>query len=324
MTQYNHLFLRFALGGIGLKNVAAVNRLLMQFKQKIAQTRRCADVKAYLKGGRKPWSRGYKASKFDFIQTVLKDNVLVEKFRCSQTLPEGYGYGYDERVVEYPWVLSRLSEGKNLPRQAGGKADRLLDAGSVFNFPEILENPKLSGKDITIFTLAPESRAFWDRGISYHYGDLRRLPFRDGWFDEVVSISTLEHVGMNNQVYTRDACCEKVGLDAKHAAQELIRVLKQGGKFLASVMFGKHQLIEWNNSPFAEQFDSVILKDLLEVFSSCAGVSTCFYKYTKNGWNLSSEQDCQDAEYFNVHTASSFAPDNAAAARAVVLVEVIK
>ena len=291
-----------------------MNRLLRQVKQRIAQSRRQADIKAYLKGGRKPWSRGYKASKFDFIQTVLKDDVLVAKFRYSEVLPKGYGYGYDERVVEYPWVLSRLSEGKS----------RLLDAGSVFNFPEIVETPKLSGKDITIFTLAPENKAFWEKGISYHYGDLRRLPFRDNWFDEIVSISTLEHVGMDNRMYTRQDSSERIALEAKQAAKELIRVLKPGGKFLASVGFGKHQLIEWDGSPFAEQFDSPVLEDLLKVFSSCASVSTSFYKYTENGWNLSNEQDCQGVEYFNIHTAESFGPDNAAAARAVVLVGVVK
>ncbi len=291
-----------------------MNRLLRQVEQRIAQSRRRADIKTYLKGGRKPWSRGYKASKFNFIQTVLKDDALIAKFRCSEALAKGYGYGYDERVVEYPWILSRLSEGKS----------RLLDAGSAFNFPEIVESPRLSGKDITIFTLAPENRAFWEKGISYHYGDLRKLPFRDSWFDEVVSISTLEHVGMDNRMYTGQDSSERIALEAGQAAKELIRVLRAGGKFLASIGFGKHQLIEWDGSPFAEQFDSPKLEELLKVFSSCVSVSTSFYKYTENGWNLSNEQDCQGVEYFNIHTAKLFDPDNAAAARAVVLIEVVK
>jgi ubiquinone/menaquinone biosynthesis C-methylase UbiE len=291
-----------------------VNSLLRRVKQKLAKGKRQADIEAYLKGGRKPWSRGYKASKFDFIETALKDDVLVEKFRNSKVLPKGYGYGYDERVVEYPWVFSRLSDGKS----------KLLDAGSAFNFLEIIESPKLTGKNITIFTLAPESKAFWEKGISYHYGDLRKIPFRDNWFDEIVSISTLEHVGMNNRIYTGQNSTEQVELEAKQAAKELVRVLRAGGKFLASVEFGKHYLIECDGAPFAEQFDSLMLKDLLTVFSSCVSVSTSFYKYTEEGWNLSTEQDCQGAEYFNIHTAKSYDSDNAAAARAVVLIEVIK
>lgn len=291
-----------------------MNSLLRRVKQKLTKSKRQADIEAYLKGGRKPWSRGYKVSKFDFIKTALKDDVLVERFRNSKALPKGYGYGYDERVVEYPWVLSRLSDGES----------KLLDAGSAFNFSEIIESPKLASKNITIFTLAPESKAFWEKGISYHYGDLREIPFRDDWFDEIVSISTLEHVGMNNRIYTGQNSTEQVELEAKQAAKELIRILRAGGKFLASVEFGKRQLIECDGAPFAEQFDSLLLKELLAVFSSCVSVSTAFYKYTEEGWNLSTEQDCQGAEYFNIHTAKSYDSDNAAAARAVVLIEVIK
>jgi SAM-dependent methyltransferase len=294
--------------------VITVNGLIRQVKQKIAHSKRQADIKAYLDGGRKPWSRGYKTSKFDFIQTVLKDNAFITKFRHSQALPTGYGYGYDERVVEYPWVLSRLSEEKG----------ELLDAGSVLNFSQIIDYPILSGKTITIFTLAPEKNAFWEKGISYCYGDLRQIPFRDNWFDEIISISTLEHVGMDNRMYAGENAPVKVGLDADKAARELVRILKPSGKLLASVGFGKYQLIEWNDSPFAVQFDSPSLRDLLKEFESCAAVSTSFYKYTQDGWNISTEKDCQNAEYFNIHTANSIDFDNAAAARAVVLIEVVK
>lgn len=126
-------------------------------------------------------------------------------------------------------------------------------------------------------------------------------------------------------MYTQEEKTGKIGLDAEKAVDELIRVLRPGGKFLASVVFGKHQLIEWKDgSPFAEQFDSFLLSDLLRVFSSCARVSTYFYKYTENCWNISTEEECQDVEYFNIHTSKSFDPDNAAAARAVALIEVIK
>ncbi|MCK4821848.1 class I SAM-dependent methyltransferase [bacterium] len=291
------------------------NRVPKLIKMTLAQRKRLADIKAYHKGGRKPWSRGYQLSKFEFIQHVLSDDRLMARFRALEPLPKGYGYGYDERVVEYPWTLTRLSTGEI----------KLLDAGSVFNFQEIIEHPAISNKKFTILTLAPEANAFWRRGISYHYADLREIPFRDNWFDEIISISTLGHIGMDNRMYTQDEKTGKIGLDAEKAVKELIRVLRPGGKFLTSVVFGKHQLIEWKDgSPFAEQFDSFLLSDLLRVFSSCAHVSTFFYKYTENGWNISTEEECKDVEYFNIHTSKSFDPDNAAAARAVALIEVIK
>lgn len=297
-----------------ITNVILTSRLFKAAIQSRARKRRQADVRAYIRGGRKPWTRGYNLSKFDFIHDVLNDTGLMGKFWSLERLPDGYGYGYDERVVEYPWTLSRLSD-------EGGQ---FLDAGSVFNFPEILDDPRVSNKNITIFTLAPEDSAFWQRGISYHYGDLRELPFRDNWFDEVCSISTLGHIGMDNRMYTGSNELGKIGLEAEKAVAELIRVLRPGGKFLCSVVFGKHQLIEWDGTTFAEQFDSLLLRDLLRSFSSCAAVSTYFYKYTENGWNVSTEEECQGIEYFNIHTATSLDPDYAAAARAVALIDVVK
>ncbi|RKX25230.1 MAG: methylase [Candidatus Zixiibacteriota bacterium] len=289
-------------------------RILGRIGKLTDRCQRKTDIRAYLSGGRKPWSRGYKLSKFSFIEDVINDEEFLLKFRNLEYLPDGYGYGYDERVVEYPWVLSRLSLSKG----------RLLDAGSVFNFREIIRHPLFSNKDLTIFTLVPESQAFWQRGISYHYGDLRRMPFRDNWFDEICTISTLGHIGMDNRIYTKKESTNQIGLEAEKAVKELIRVLRPGGKILASVVFGKHQLIEWDGTPFAEQFDSLLLKDLLRVFSSCDSVSTSFYRYTENGWNVSTEQECQGVAYFNIHTATSFDLDNAAAARAVALIEVVK
>ena len=297
-----------------MRIVVLVSRLLRPINRNIARRKRQADIKAYLKGGRKPWARGYDSSKFDFIRNASNDDDLMVRFRSSESLSDGYGCRYDERVVEYPWTLSRLSAGEG----------KLLDAGSCFNFQEIIEDPRVSTKNLTIITLAPESNAFWQRRISYHYGDLRQLPFRDNWFDEVCSISTLGHIGMDNRMYTKLSTSGETSLRADQAIQELIRVLQPGGKFLASVVFGKRQLIEWDGTVYAEQFDSLLLDDLLKSFSACTSIVTAFYKYTENGWNVATEEECQGLEYFNIHTTTSFDPDYAAAARAVALIEVVK
>jgi len=283
-------------------------------RQASAQDERQKRIDSYIRGGHKPWSPGYQESKFDFIRQVLNDPSLMARFLKTERLPQGFGYGYDERVVEYPWVMTRLAN----------QALRLLDAGSVFNYQEIIDHPKIANKKFTIFTLAPERNAFWQRGISYEYGDLRELPFRDNWFDEIISLSTLGHVGMDNRIYTKTETKTTIGLEAEKAVSELIRVLRPGGRFLISVVFGRHQLIEWNGSPFAEQFDRNLLDGLLESFSSCASVSTDFYMYTKDGWNVCLDSDCSDVEYFNIHTKQTIEPDNAAAARAVALIDVTK
>jgi hypothetical protein len=92
--------------------------------------------------------------------------------------------------------------------------------GSIFNFREIAGHLKVSGKHMTILTLVLESRAFWQRGISYHYGDLRRLPFRNNWFDEISTISTLGYVGMDNRIYTEEDDTARIGLEAEKAVYE--------------------------------------------------------------------------------------------------------
>jgi hypothetical protein len=135
----------------GLVNVILVNRLLSAIKRSLARRKHQADIGAYIKGGRKPWSRGYNLSKFDFITSVLNNSGLMAKFRAQQVLSDGYGYGYDERVVEYSRTLSRLS----------ADSSKLLDVGSIFNFREIAGHLKVSGKHMRILTLVLESRAFW-------------------------------------------------------------------------------------------------------------------------------------------------------------------
>ena len=301
--------------GIKMRKIISIAvRPYNYVKRKLSQIMRQQDINAYVRSGRKPWSRGYNISKFDFIADALENADIMRRFQDLSSLPPGYGTRYDERVVEYPWALARLS----------AMAGNLLDAGSVLNFKEIVENKILSNKKITIFTLVPENSAFWQKGISYDYGDLRDLPYRDNRFDEICSLSTLGHVGMDNRIYTKTASAGKIGLEAERAVKELIRVLKPGGRLLVSVVFGKHQLIEWDGAPFAEQFDSHLLNDLLRSFSPCSKVSTSFYKYSADGWNISKEEECKDAEYFNIHVSDSCDPDYAAAARAVALIEAIK
>ena len=108
--------------------IKLVHSLLSLIKHSIVRKTRQVNTKVYVIRGRKPWSRGYNLSKFDFIRNVLNDDDIMAKFRALDLLPDGYGCRYDERVVEYPWTISRLSvsEGK------------LLDAGSAFNFCEII------------------------------------------------------------------------------------------------------------------------------------------------------------------------------------------
>jgi SAM-dependent methyltransferase len=286
-----------------------MSSLLRHVKQRIAQSRRRADIKAYLKGGRKPWSRGYKASKFDFILTVLRDDALVVKFGCSEVLPRGYGYGYDERVVEYPWVLARLGIAEGL----------LLDAGSALNYEYVLDYPALRSRKIVIYNLSPEK--FFSRdNVSYIFGDLRHTILRDEFFNEIVCISTLEHVGMNNTLlYSKDARFNEFKpRDYLDVVREFKRLLKSGGRLFITVPYGRYE-----NHGWLQQFDCKMVDAVFDAFGPSSH-SIAYYKYFPDGWQLAKAQECADCSYFDIHNKSGYEPGCVAAAQAVACVEMVK
>lgn len=258
----------------------------------------------FQRSGMKPWTRGYDEFKTHEIARVLGDASL-----SVAALPPGFGFRLDERIVEYPWLFSRLP----------AKPGFLLDAGSTLNFEFLLEHPLLKDKKIHICTLAPEGNCFWERGVSYLYDDLRDLPYRDGWFDWVVSISTLEHVGMNNSYYTADAAKHESQTGAYlGATRELWRVLKPGGVLYASVPFGKAANLGWY-----QVFDQVMVNDLIAAFNPKRH-SAAYYLYHPDGWRNSTADGAANATVFDIHRAKGYDPDFAAAARAVCCLELIK
>ena len=92
----------------------------------------------------------------------------------------------DERLVEVPWVLSRLRPG------------RVLEVGCAFAEPAYLAAlveaapGELVGADLVAAEIP---------GFETVVADVRELPFPDGSFDQVLLVSTLEHIGADNEVY---------------------------------------------------------------------------------------------------------------------------
>jgi SAM-dependent methyltransferase len=251
---------------------------------------------SYLKSDRRPWREGYDEYKEQYLSNVINDDAMLETFRQSSLLPDGYGFRLDARVVEIPWVLAHVA------RQPG----RLLDAGSSLNHECVLRAPALANKNITIVTLAPEAQCHWRLGISYVFGDLRNIDFRDGCFDAIVCISTIEHVGMDNTMYAGTVDMAQPG-DTKEfllAVRELKRVLKPGGTLYITFPFG-----EYENHGWFQQFDSLLTDRLIEEFSPSRFNETIF-RYHPDGWKLSDRASCQYCRYFDVHTSKYFDPNS--------------
>jgi len=247
------------------------------------------------------WYRHYRLTELPHV---------VERPFDENNLPLGFARGLDERAVEYPWLFSRLS----------GSPGRLLDAGSVLNHDFLVNHPKLAEKTTTIMTLAPEDVCFWQKGISYIYGDLRDTCFRGDYFDYIVSLSTLEHIGLNNTLfYTDEASRNEQDTTAYlSAVTELRRILKPDGYCFISVPFGKRCVHEW-----LQIFDGDMIDSMIEKFQPVSHSVTYFQYSGAQGWQLSGRQRAGDAGYFDPRRGKRLR-GGALAAEAVACLELRK
>lgn len=167
-----------------------------------------------------------------------------------------------ERCIELPLAREFLQL---------SQPGRVLDAGCGMNL-----GMPLIRADLTHFTqnLASEHR-YADPHRCYVAGDLRDLSrYPDRWFDRVVCLSTLEHVGCDNSAYL--APVEHDPNSAVRAAQELWRVT--GSRFLLTVPFHA----EAYSSPKWRYFSPETLKMITPT-----DAQTCVLRYyhrTIEGW----------------------------------------
>lgn len=279
-----------------------------------------SELQQYLRNGRIPWSQGYGMYKRNLVMRLMGDSAVLEQFRHGRPLNDHYGVGVDERCIEYPWIVSHLSDGPAM----------LLDAGAALNHDYILAHQTFRNKHIHVMTLAPETAFIWRSGISYLFSDLRDIPIRDSYYDAVICISTLEHVGCNNVVYTKHASDDQYQPgDFAIAVKEMARVLKPGGSLYLTVPFGVY-----GHYRFFQQFDRHMLSQAICAFGQYRQANAVFYRYNPTGWRIAAVEECADCEYVQWFARACeqgrrpqpvpLEPDSAAAARAVACVQIVK
>jgi SAM-dependent methyltransferase len=224
-----------------------------------------------------PFDAKYRARHQKFVSAMLDDDATIAQFAAGEPLPPGYGLDLDERCVEYPWLFAQRPVGE------------LLDAGSTLNHPYVLDRflPMVTG--LHCMTLAYEGLAFPERGVSYVYGDLRTLPYRDRVFDTVASVSTLEHVGMDNSQYGGGGRDADPAEERRRAVQELRRVARPLGRLFFTVPYGRHEDHGW-----IEQFDA---ERVAELAASLSDPVVTVYAYGQGGWQVSSLEESAAAGY---------------------------
>jgi SAM-dependent methyltransferase len=135
----------------------------------------------------------------------------------------------DERVIEVPWCLARY-----------GGEPRVLDVGYAFAEPAYLAGLVALGAEELVGVDLAEAEV---PGLRAVVGDVRELPFGKRSFDFALCISTLEHIGRDNEIYGLTGDADEQG--AQRALAELRRVLTDGGRLLVSVPCGEEQDLGW-------------------------------------------------------------------------------
>jgi SAM-dependent methyltransferase len=257
---------------------------------------------AYPLAPAEPWSAAYTEAHAAFVARALDDAALVEVVRAGEPLPDGYGRGFDERVVEFPWLAGR--------RLAGS----VLDAGSTLNHLHVLRRLRPRMDDLHIVTLAPEDRAFPNLGVSYLFADLRRLPLRDATYDRVLSLSTLEHVGLDLGHFGADgsSVAEDPQQAALAAAGELRRVLRPGGEALLTVPVGVAERFDWVRSLSLDELDALV--DRFDPVS----VEVVYFRHD-DGWQPVDREGVSGARYRD-HLSGEAPRNGVVAAEAVACV----
>ena len=177
--------------------------------------------------------------------TLLEELVTSEEFEHVRVLDDAVAFARgarergerprrlegppatDERVVEIPWVLSRLNSG------------RVLEVGYAFAEPAYVAGLlEATPRELVGVDLAEAEVP----GMETVRADVRELPFPDADFDQVLLVSTLEHVGADNERYGLEAA-PTGGMDT--ALREVRRVLRPDGTLLVTVPLGEPEDYGW-------------------------------------------------------------------------------
>ena len=139
----------------------------------------------------------------------LKWNALFSHLRLNAF--------FSSRFIEYPWTLRNLHLSKG----------RVLDvgcSGTLFSYELIMRGLDVYGIDVRDYPTKHPS-------LKFYQTDVRSNPFPDDFFNRIVAVSTIEHIGLG--AYGEP----KYNKGDLIVMTELKRILKKNGKILITLPF---------------------------------------------------------------------------------------
>ena len=213
----------------------------------------------------------------DAVALGLGGRERGERIRWLQAPPET-----DERVVEVPWVLSRL-------RSAG----RVLEIGYAFAETAYLGALLRSGVELVGADLSTRDL----NGLETVEADVRELPFPSNSFDQVLLVSTLEHIGADNERYGLEgAPDESARFDG---LRELRSVLRGDGSLLVTVPLGEPGDYGWFRQEDEHGWNRLFARAGFFVAEQEA------YELTDAGWRAAPDFDAEGVLYGTKGPAAS-------------------
>ena len=203
----------------------------------------------------------------EFQEVLTVEQILRDRAHSSRpfTIPPGdrLGPNTTERVVEIPWMLSRY-EGESSVLDLG----YAFASGVYLSALLDLDIPSLHGLDLAVLSVPQMHRV---------RGDMRNLPYRDGAFDLVFCVSTIEHAGFDNTRYGLPFEQKDPGAAAR-SLEEIARVLAPTGRLLVSVPFGRREERGWMFQYDHDAWDELIRKSPFRTLEQET------FRLTEEGW----------------------------------------
>lgn len=173
---------------------------------------------------------------------LLKFNIKIPEVSLKEEIVRILTESSSERIVEVPLVLRAIPEERS----------KILDIGCRYSLLPI----QLASLGHDVYGIDINEYKKRHPNFTFCRGDILKSPFKPTSFDVIISLSTLEHIGLGRY---GDQPNKKGDIQT---VQQIYRLLKKKGVFILTVPFGKAVDTKWYRV-----YDKDRIKTLIEEFT---------------------------------------------------------